>query len=418
LTGELTEFKEPTAPRTTHAGIWVEMKLPDRKTLLRFVAWGIGRVSFSVFLFSIKIFKLTFTGGVKICELIEQSTGKLLKIYDNLPYSGTPFTQVIETTATTVQTLPPIITDVVAAIEGKQVMVIGEMGSGKSTIAQFLAYSVGGTVKVYECEGTPDDWIGLEVIGKGEDWPAIEEGMQADLDDLSNQMKIRNEQGDAALNGTEKVIICEEYPELVNKVPSAGEWLERHARRGRKARRFTILLSQYDRVAAWGLEGKSDLADAFYRLRLGKKALAHAKSLNNKAIIQWLQEDKSHCLLDDQPCKLPAYREMKALPSSFGRTILQVYPNNSNNPEKASEKILKAAPEADSSVFFSESDRLLWRLIQQVGEGKSDSKLVTEILGYTGHRYKEGVALLNRLREQFAGKNHDDQNTNSIPTNQ
>jgi hypothetical protein len=163
-------------------------------------------------------------------------------------------------------------------------MIIGEMGPGKSTLAQYLAYTVGGVVRVYECEGTPTDWQGLEVIGKGEDWGAIEHGMAEDLEDLSDQLKIRTERGDAALVGTERVIIAEEYPELVAKVPSSGEWLERHARRGRKAQRFTILLSQYDRVAAWGLEGKSDLADAFFRIRLGKKAQAHAKSLKNQIL--------------------------------------------------------------------------------------------------------------------------------------
>jgi nicotinamide riboside kinase len=105
-----------------------------------------------------------------------------------------------------------IITDIITAIEGRQVMIIGEMGTGKSTLAQYIAYSVGGSVKVYECEGTPDDWQGLEVIGKGEDWQAIEQGMQADLEDLSNQMQIRNEKGDNHLIGTDKVIIMRGIP--------------------------------------------------------------------------------------------------------------------------------------------------------------------------------------------------------------
>ena len=97
----------------------------------------------------------------------------------------------------------------------------------------------------------------------------------------------------------------------MTKVESSAEWLERHARRGRKARRFTILLSQYDRVAAWGLEGKSDLGDAFYRWRLGKKAVAFAKSLKNDNLVNWLKIDRFHCLLDDPPCKLPLHREMQ-----------------------------------------------------------------------------------------------------------
>ena len=66
----------------------------------------------------------------------------------------------------------------------------------------------------------------------GEDWAAIERGMMRDLEDLSNQMKIRKERGDSALDGTERVIIVEEYPELVTKVPSSGE---------RKSKRYDAL---------------------------------------------------------------------------------------------------------------------------------------------------------------------------------
>ncbi|MDZ8056545.1 MAG: ATP-binding protein [Aulosira sp. ZfuCHP01] len=332
--------------------------------------------------------------------MTETGIKRLLKVYDALPYAGTPMSQVIEASASVIDEPLDIITDVISAIEGKQVMVIGEMGTGKSTLAQYLAYTVGGQVRVYECEGTPDDWAGLEVIGKGEDWQAINAGMTEDLEDLSNQMQIRNERGDNALAGTERVIICEEYPELVSKVESSQEWLERHARRGRKARRFTILLSQYDRVSAWGLEGKSDLADAFYRIRLGKKAIAHAKTLKNETLVNWLKLDKSHCLLDDQPLKLPPYREMKALPVRVSATIAQPSVNNANTPEKSPEKSLKSAQAEDSSDSFSEEDRVIWRLIQQFG-GKSDSTIITEVMGFTGKRYAKGVALLQRLRSQF-----------------
>ncbi len=309
----------------------------------------------------------------------------------------------LEASAVPVDDPLEIITDIIAAIEGKQVMIIGEMGTGKSTLAQYLAYTIGGAVKVYECEGTPTDWSGLEVIGRGENWVAIDQGMLADLDDLSNQMKIRNERGDAALVGTERVIIVEEYPELASKVGSSGEWLERHARRGRKARRFTILLSQYDRVAAWGLEGKSDLADAFFRIRLGKKALAHAKSLKNEQLINWLKADQSHCLLDDQPLKLPPYREMKAVITRNGSTIVQPYYDNAIDPKNQPENALKPAPEADLEENCSDNDRVLWRLIQRLGGEKSDSAIVTEVLGFTGKRYGEGAALLERLRKQFGG---------------
>ncbi|MEL7065019.1 MAG: hypothetical protein AAFP00_14865 [Bacteroidota bacterium] len=223
------------------------------------------------------------------------SVTNLLRVYDQIPYMGTHVQNVIEASAVDVTEVPEeIITDVIEHIQDKQVMIIGEMGTGKSTLAQYLAYTIGGQIKVYECEGTPDDWVGLEVVGKGENWSAIEAGMQDDLEDVSSQMQLRNQYGDRHLDGSEKTIICEEYPELVNKVDISSEWLGKLARRGRKARRAAILLSQYDRVAAWGLEGKSDLAEAFYRIRLGKKALSHAKGLKNDELIKWSADNCFH----------------------------------------------------------------------------------------------------------------------------
>ena len=287
-----------------------------------------------------------------------------------------------------------IITDVIEAISDKQIMIIGEMGTGKSTLAQYLAYTLGGQIKVVECEGTPDDWQGLEVVGKGENWTAIEAFLQSGLKDLSNQMKLREQHGDKYLDGTEVTTIVEEFPELVSKCDSTDEWLDRHARRGRKARRPTILLSQYDRVAAWGMEGKSDLLDAFYRIRLGKKALSHAKSMKNDELINWLKQDRSHALLDDNPCKLPPYREMKAV---ISRPLLE----KGTQPEKIPEKPLKPRSEADFEEKVSESDEFLWRLILKYGEGKTDSAIVKDVLSMTGNRYSEGKDLLERLRRQF-----------------
>lgn len=359
---EWIEVKAST-PKATTAATWVEMKLPNAKTLVRYCAWGIGRVMFSTTIFSVVVTRNTLKLGVVLCDWFETGVKQLLKVYDALPYAGVPMNQIIEASATVIEDPLEIITDIITAIEGKQVMIIGEMGTGKSTLAQYLAYTVGGSVKVYECEGTPTDWVGLEVVGKGENWTAIELGMTADLEDLSNQLKLRTEKGDGALVGSEKVIIAEEYPELAAKVASAGEWLERHARRGRKAKRFTVLLSQYDRVAAWGLEGKSDLADAFYRIRLGKKAQAHAKSLKNIQLVEWLKLNQSHALLDDQPLKLPPYREMKAATQRYGSTMLQPSTQNAINPQKQPEQSPKPAPDEDSSDSFLNEQRLILSLI-------------------------------------------------------
>lgn len=373
---------------------WVPLRLPGFQDLGKYLLWVSGRAVLSGWLFGLQTLKVTCKVVLSVTEMTQLATLRLVKVYDQLPYMGVAVQSILVPAESVLEEPTEIITDIISAIEGKQVMIIGEMGTGKSTLAQYLAYTVGGSVRVYECEGTPEDWQGLEVIGKGENWNAIEAGMSEDLEDLSNQMKIREQRGDAALTGSEKVLICEEYPELVSKVPSSGEWLERHARRGRKARRFTVLLSQYDRVAAWGIEGKGDLAEAFYRIRLGKKALAHAKSLKNEELTEWLKTDKSHCLLDDQPCKLPLYREMKAVAT-------RPYLNNGFSGENTPKKSPKPAQEADFEESFSEADYFLWRLIQRFGGDKSDSAIVTEVLGMTGTKYSEGKDLLERLRKNY-----------------
>jgi hypothetical protein len=331
---------------------------------------------------------------INLCEMVEGSTKQLLTIYCQLPHMGLPSQSVVSAIALTVTSeVTDIITDIVDAIAGRQVMIIGEMGTGKSTIAQYLAYSVGGSVRVYEPEGTPEDWEGLEVIGKGENWEAIKAGMEEDLEDLSNQMKLRNDKGDRALDGSEKVIICEEYLELVNKVDCSGEWLERHARRGRKARRFTILLSQYDRVAAWGLEGKSDLAEAFFRLRLGKKAVSHAKSLKNEDLLTWLQLDRSHCLLDDQPCKLPSYREMKAVTQRLSFT-------SPISPVRTAETTLEQALQPPITENNQISETVKKAVKALLSAGWSDSKIIKEILGCQGAQYQRGKELLDNFKKE------------------
>ncbi|MGB3755055.1 MAG: hypothetical protein WBA07_01595 [Rivularia sp. (in: cyanobacteria)] len=379
---------------------WIKIILPRPGHIGRFILWGGGRLVFSSSLFIIDATNYSLLTASTLLKWSRQSIINLIKVYDQLPYAGTYGQKIINVTAESVDFTGEIITDIIDAISGKQVMIIGEMGSGKSTIAQYLAYSVGGSVKVYECEGTPTDWQGLEVIGKGEDWESINESMISDLEDLTNQMQLRREKGDNALVGTEKVIICEEYPELVNKVEVSGQWLDRHARRGRKGKRFTVLISQYDKVAAWGLEGKSDLQEAFFKLRLGKKAVSFAKQLKNDELITWLRQDRSHCLLDEHPCKLPSYREMKAVTQR-----LQLPPNN--QPVVTLETTVqqdlqdeKSFESSDSHNDFLQNEVTSNAINALLDVGISETSIIKNVLGYRGSQYQKGKELLTRLRRE------------------
>ncbi len=373
---------------------WVEVRLPGWQNLGRYLLWGAGRVAFSGWFFTLYTLKVSAKIVINLVEMTECSTKQLLSVYSQLPHMGLPSQAVVDAIALPITSdIKDVISDLTAQIEAedKPVMILGGTGSGKSTLAQYLAYTYGGKVKVYEPEGTPDDWQGLEVIGKGEDWDAINEGMIGDLEDLSSQIQLRTDKGDAALAGSEKVLIVEEYPEVRQKCENADEWIERHARRGRKGKRFVIALSQYDKVSAWGFEGKSDLADGFIKIRLGKKAVIHARSLKNEELAVWLQSDRSHCLYDDVPCKLPSYREMKAVTQR-----LQLPPQNQPlvTVETATQQAFQPPKTAPNEI--SETTRKAIKACLEAG--LSDSKIIKEVLGYQGGQYQQGKELLQSLK--------------------
>lgn len=375
---------------------WVDLSLPSLQDFDRYLGWMIGRVAFSGWLFAINTVRLGAKIVVAVMDQTERATHKLLEVYAQMPHRGTLGATVIDATAVAATpNVPEIITDIVGAIEGKQLMIIGPTGTGKSVLAQYLAYTVGGKVRVMECEGTPDDWTGLEVIGKGEDWEAINQALGDEMTELTERVQIRREGGDKELMGREEVTIVEEYPEVRQKCDNADEWFERHARRGRKMQRFIICISQFDKVAAWGLEGKSDLGDCFYRLRLGKSAVNQAKHIGNDELEAWLKQDRSHCLLDDSPCKLPSYREMKAVTQRFSITS-----------KNSLEAIAKMPENKGFQTFVTENyqdEKIVSKAVKVcLDAGLSDTKIIKELLGYEGGQFKKGKQLLETIKEELS----------------
>jgi energy-coupling factor transporter ATP-binding protein EcfA2 len=362
---------------------WVDVPLRITDKVGDFALWVGGRLLILSPLLVADTVEYVSACINSLARKFKESYTKILIVYDALPYGGMEGSKIVEVQAKRAEEIIAPINDVIAAIEGKQLMIIGNMGSGKSTVAQYIAYVIGGRVTVYEPEGTPDDWQGLEVIGKGEDFTAIDTAMEYDLEDLSSQIKLRTEKGDVGLANTDRVLIAEEFPELVNKCSNAEEWIDRHGRRGRKAKRFLILLSQFDRVSAWGLEGKGDLVDNFLKLRLGKVAVEHAKRLKSPELIQWLRAEKGRGLLDDEPVQLPPYREMVAVTK---RLPLPALPS--------AETMLERVVTED----LDSSELALKRAIQLMRErGVGDSAIVKEVLGFKGSSYQQGKAELDKL---------------------
>lgn len=404
---------------------WIEIPLSISDKVGEWAKWATIKTMVAIPGIIIYAWREASKLSLHLAEGCERFYCGLVIPLDSLPYGGMPGTKLIEVKKVSIADIQPIELMSAITLEEKELMVIGTKGSGKSTLAQYLAYTLGGNIKVFEPEGTPTDWMGLEVIGKGEDWEGINNSMKSDLEHLSNQMKLRREKGEAALVGTERVIIGEEYPEIAAKCSNSEEWLDRHARRGRKAKIRLILLSQYDRISAWNMEGKSDLLDCFYRLRLTKKAISYAKTLKRDDLIDWLNSNRRHALLDDQPVLLPEYQEMTRVIQQFSRGFSTVlvqsqnsYPQLTDGLQDEYKKTDETEPkttenqgfEAPKTSFPETSEgvdvEFLWQILTAFSEGRSDdwiSKnviMASQSIGYQKARQKA-----ERLRKLWEEKN-------------
>lgn len=299
------------------------LKLPSGKHLKRFTLWLSGRLLLAAVFFSVRSLRLAIAWVAGSFLALERLLEKIIEHYDFMLRGARQTSAGISSAQ--------VVVDIASYIEGRQIMLIAEMGAGKSTLIKYLCYSFGGKVKIYECEGLPGNWAGFEVVGVGGDFDLINREMRKDIEQLDERISQRNQHGDNYLLGNEQVFIVEEFPEIVRRVSSAFDWIDLHSRRGKKAKNSVVLISQYDKVSAWGLDRKSELADSFVKIRLAKKALAHARRLGNDELVQWLMQDSTHCLIDDYPCKIPAFREMQAISGIISHQLSVVDKNGKND---------------------------------------------------------------------------------------
>ncbi|MBA3789551.1 ATP-binding protein [Patescibacteria group bacterium] len=376
------------------ANSWVRLHLPGWQHIGRYILWGSGRVTFSLWLFGIHGLKTALKTGTAVLEMTERSTHHLLNVYSQLPHMGTPSQNIIDVSAVPLLLEPSeIITDLVRSLEGKHCLIIGDTGTGKSTIAQWLAHKVGGEVVVYDPDAAPDEWMGLNVVGRRGDFKAIGEAMTLDLEELQRRIEVRGDLGDRALAGLDSVLIAEEFPLLKDEIPVAVDWLIKHARRGRKPKRFLIALAQDDQVKTLGIDGEGGVRKNFRMLRLGKFAVIHAKSLKDNALVEWLKAGKFRCLVDDLPCQLPDL-------SSY-QVVMQPPQPTFHIKEK---KHILVPPEsefeADVTVLTTENSVILRAVKTCLKAGLSESRIIKEVLGYEGGKYQDGKALLAAMRQE------------------
>ncbi|BAY37275.1 hypothetical protein NIES2111_16120 [Nostoc sp. NIES-2111] len=228
----------------------------------------------------------------------------------------------------TVSQSVPVETDVISDVvsywlqQDKHLLIVGGTGAGKSTFIQSFAsvLGVGWHYKLYDSDCTCDDWTYLRSLPRCamyETFASIGEQMQEDLEVIEQRTLERKQAGNKWTTDN-TLIVAEEMPVLVDEIEDCGQWLSRHAKRGRRVKRFVAVVVQNDTVKNLGLEGDSKLRDScFVRVYLGQSAIERAEQLKNTELVDWLKAGgKQVCLVDDKPALRPTTVQMQTRPTA------------------------------------------------------------------------------------------------------
>ncbi|MDE2097170.1 MAG: hypothetical protein KGL39_07980 [Patescibacteria group bacterium] len=163
--------------------------------------------------------------------------------------------------------------------EAPHLRIIGNSGSGKTTVAQGLASHMPGQFIVIDPVWQPGHWGGLPAVTVAEDgdYEPIRKAIAALLA-LMRQRGAELQQGRTDFPRLN--ILWDEVPDTIAEVGDpAGVLIRRLAQRGRHGNIHLIGIGQSDRVQAWGLEGYGDAAQNFATIYLGNKAIEKDKQL-------------------------------------------------------------------------------------------------------------------------------------------
>ena len=212
---------------------------------------------------------------------------------------------------------PEIITPVkYAPIESSlkkpHLMILGETGSGKSTICKYLVSQVNAPCLIIDPHASPTDWRGFTVTGSGRNYSDI----ATEFERLANLMQIRYEQRDKGISQFDPlIVIIDEFPAIASSLgKSATDTVKLLAREARKVQIRMCLLSQGAEVKTLGLEGEGSIRECFAMLRLGNFALTHGKQSKDKAIGEALDNSDRPAMLDQLPCNLPVLSDAQTMP--------------------------------------------------------------------------------------------------------
>jgi len=199
-----------------------------------------------------------------------------------------------------------------SSLKKPHLMILGETGSGKSTICKYLVSQVNAPCLIIDPHAAPTDWRGFTVTGSGRNYEAI----ATEFERLANLMQIRYEQRDKGISQFDPlIVIIDEFPAIASSLgKGATDTVKLLAREARKVSIRMCLLSQGAEVKTLGLEGEGSIRECFAMLRLGNFALTHGKQSKDKAIGEALENSDRPAMLDQLPCNLPILSDAQSMP--------------------------------------------------------------------------------------------------------
>jgi hypothetical protein len=199
-----------------------------------------------------------------------------------------------------------------SSLKKPHLMILGETGSGKSTICKYLVSQVNAPCLIIDPHAAPTDWRGFTVIGSGRNYGDI----ATEFERLANLMQIRYEARDKGISQFDPlIVIIDEFPAIASSLgKGATDTVKLLAREARKVSIRMCLLSQGAEVKTLGLEGEGSIRECFAMLRLGNFALSHGKSLKDKNIGEALETCDRPAMLDQLPCNLPILSDNQSMP--------------------------------------------------------------------------------------------------------
>lgn len=329
--------------------------------------------------------------------------------------------------------------------------IVGESGSGKSVLAQHLIETYFPSVEniaALDTDAAPDDWPGINVIGKGFNITKIRAQFNKDIKVLQHRTNLR---AAGKPVGDEVIRIVEEYPSVnasiddqidqeyvINKSlaekgevitkdrNTAYDWMRQMLRRGRKYRMKAVFVSQGYSAKAFGIEGETELLEALTVIFLGAKAHSTLDKVRDRKqrgeLRAWIKAGDRRALVNSggrwYGCQIPTINpsQKPIITTPVEPPETETFTADESDIEDSISVTAYAAKIANSPIGTSvikldtespETSKPLHLLFQNLlNTGETKSSILKSHLNLVGANYEKGKKLWEFL-ETTHGEFHN-----------